>query len=128
MDLTEASFIFCNSTCFSSELLLLISKKVTKEAPKGCIVITFTKKLPFLNNDEWDIKRGFKRLMSWGLATIFVHRRIKNMNATTHSSGSNKKDSKKDSIYSTKTSKSSSSKTGSSSSSNSKSSSSKSNS
>ena len=132
MDLTEASFIFCNSTCFSSELLLLISKKVTKEAPKGCIVITFTKKLPFLNNDEWDIKRGFKRLMSWGLATIFVHRRIKNMNATTRSSGSNKKDSKKDSLYSTKTSKTSSSKTSSSSSSNSnsksKSSSSKSNS
>ena len=47
-DLTEASFIFCNSTCFSSELLLNIAKKVSKEAPTGCIVITFTKKLPFL--------------------------------------------------------------------------------
>jgi hypothetical protein len=77
-DLTEASFIFCNSTCFSNELLLNISKKINKEAQVGCIVITFTKKLPFLNTKEWDIKKGFKRLMSWGLATVFVHRRIKN--------------------------------------------------
>ena len=127
MDLTEASFIFCNSTCFSSELLLLISKKVTKEAPKGCIVISFTKKLPFLNKDEWDIKTGFKRLMSWGLATVFVHRRIKIMNANTNSYGYNKKDTKetkKDSLYSSKSSKKSSSKTSSSSSSKSSSSSS----
>ena len=82
IDLTKASFIFCNSTCFSSELLLSISKKVSKEAPNGCIVITFTKKLPFLNTNEWDIKKGFKRLMSWGLATVFVHRRTKNIKTT----------------------------------------------
>ena len=90
-DLTEASFIFCNSTCFSNELLLNISKKINKEAQVGCIVITFTKKLPFLNTKEWDIKKGFKRLMSWGLATVFVHRRIKNnkssSNATSKKSG-----------------------------------------
>ena len=90
-DLTEASFIFCNSTCFSNELLLNISKKINKEAQVGCIVITFTKKLPFLDKNEWDIKQGFKRLMSWGLATVFVHRRIKNKksssNATSKKSG-----------------------------------------
>ena len=85
-DLTEASFIFCNSTCFSNELLLNISKKLSKEAQVGCIVITFTKKLPFLNTNEWEIKNGFKRLMSWGLATVFVHRRIKNKKSSGNAS------------------------------------------
>jgi len=108
LDLTESSFIFINSTCFSSELLLQISKKLRKEAPNGCIVITFTKKLPFINANEWEVKKGFKRLMSWGLATVFVHRRIKSMN-TTHTSGSYNSDTKKNSLYSSKTSKSSSS-------------------
>ena len=86
IDLTNASFIFCNSTCFSSELLLSIARKLTKEVPNGCIVITFTKKLPFLNKNDWDIKKGFKRLMSWGLATIFVHRKIKISQASKKSS------------------------------------------
>ena len=108
LDLTESSFIFINSTCFSSELLLQISKKLRKEAPNGCIVITFTKKLPFINANEWEVKKGFKRLMSWGLATVFVHRRIKSMN-TTHTSGSYSCHSNKNSLYSSKTSKSSSS-------------------
>ena len=85
-NLTEASFIFCNSTCFSNELLLNISKKLSKEAQVGCIVITFTKKLPFLNTEEWEIKKGFKRLMSWGLATVFVHRRIKNKKSSGNTS------------------------------------------
>ena len=108
MDLTEASFIFCNSTCFSSELLLLISKKVNREAQNGCIVITFTKKLPFLNNNEWDIKKGFKRLMSWGLATVYVHRRTKGTSKS-RSSASSHNDIKNASLYSSKTSHSSNS-------------------
>ena len=119
MDLTEASFIFCNSTCFSSELFLLISQKVSRETQNGCIVITFTKKLPFLNDKEWYIKKGFKRLMSWGLATIYVHRRIKGnvfshqvskAKKETHKTTSSQSGSKNDSLYSSKTSHSSSSK------------------
>ena len=92
-DLSQASFIFCNSTCFSNELLLNISRKVSKEVPVGCIVITLTKKLPFLNTNEWDIKKGFKRLMSWGLATIFVHRKTK-IGKTTGITSSKKSGSK----------------------------------
>ena len=92
-DLTKASFIFCNSTCFSSELLLSIARKLTKEVPNGCIVITFTKKLPFLSKNDWDIKKGFKRLMSWGLATIFVHRKIK-ISQTSGKTSPNKSGSK----------------------------------
>ena len=81
-------------------------KKISKEAQNGCIVVTFTKKLPFLNNKEWDIKKGFKRLMSWGLATVFVHRRIKSMRET-QKTQSSKSSSKNDSLYSSKSSKSS---------------------
>ena len=106
-DLTKASFIFINSTCFSSELLLSISKKLNKEVPNGCIVITFTKKLPFLNKNDWDIKKGFKRLMSWGLATIFVHRKTK-FNQTSGKTSTNKTGSKRTSSSYTSNSNSSS--------------------
>ena len=104
IDLTKASFIFCNSTCFSSELLLNIAKKVSKEAPTGCIVITFTKKLPFLDKNEWEIKQGFKRLMSWGLATVFVHRKNKSTKAKNSENSGTSDDSKSDSTYTSKTS------------------------
>ena len=109
MDLSKASFIFCNSTCFSSELLLNIARKVNKEVPNGCIVITFTKKLPFLNKEDWDIKKGFKRLMSWGLATVFVHRKIK-ISKSSGKTSSNKSESKSsgNSSYSSSRSNSSS--------------------
>ena len=106
-DLTKASFIFINSTCFSSELLLSISKNLNKEVPNGCIVITFTKKLPFLNKNDWDIKKGFKRLMSWGLATIFVHRKTK-FNQTSGKTSTNKTGSKRTSSSYTSNSSSSS--------------------
>ena len=108
-DLTKASFIFCNSTCFSSELLLSIARKVNKEVPNGCIVITFTKKLPFLNKEDWDIKKGFKRLMSWGLATVFVHRKIKVSKASGKSSTSKSGSKSGSNSYSSSQSESSSS-------------------
>lgn len=68
----DASFVFANSTCFSMELMLALSKKCKAECKEGCFVITFTKKLPNLGPD-WEIKNGFKRNMSWGIATVFVH-------------------------------------------------------
>ena len=70
----DASVIFANSTCFSLEMINKIAEKANKECKKGTIIITFTKKLSKLNND-WEIKNGFRRLMTWGIATIYVHRR-----------------------------------------------------
>ena len=53
-----------------------IAEKANKECKQGTIIITFTKKLYKLNND-WELRDGFRRLMTWGIATIYVHRRKK---------------------------------------------------
>ena len=74
MDWSEASFLFANSTCFSPDLMESLSKKA-QELPKGAFFITFTKKLPDLS-DDWEVNNGFRRLMSWGIATVYVHRKI----------------------------------------------------
>ena len=71
----NASFIFANSTCFSPELMNSISKKAD-EVKVGTVIVTFTKRLPNLS-EAWEIKDGFRRLMSWGIATIYIHRKIK---------------------------------------------------
>ena len=55
-----------------------LSKKLDSECKPGCVVVTFTKKLPLLNPIDWDIKPSFKRIMSWGPASIFIH--IKRIN------------------------------------------------
>ena len=70
----NANVIFANSTCFSMEMIDNIAKKANKECKSGTIIITFKKKLNKLNSD-WEIKDGFRRLMTWGIATIYVHKR-----------------------------------------------------
>lgn len=72
----DASIIFANSTCFSENMMNQIAEKANKECKQGTIIITFTKKLYKLNND-WELRDGFRRLMTWGIATIYVHRRKK---------------------------------------------------
>lgn len=74
-DWTDASFIFANSTCFSPELMQNLSKKA-EELKAGTFFVTFTKKLPNLS-ENWEIREGFRRLMSWGIATVYVHRKKK---------------------------------------------------
>lgn len=103
-NIINASFIFINSTCFSTELMYNLSKKVQVECPPGCIVVTFTKKLPLINLLEWDIIPQFKRLMSWGIVTVFIHRKktTDQMNNTKSSitSNSSKSSSQSSSSYS----------------------------
>ena len=70
----NSTIIFANSTCFSLEMMNNIALKANKECKSGTIIITFTKKLNNLNQD-WTIRNGFRRLMTWGIATIYVHRR-----------------------------------------------------
>lgn len=69
---SEASFILANSTCFSNELMSSLAKKADEELKPGSFFVTFTKKLPGLS-EKWEVKEGFRRLMSWGIATIYVH-------------------------------------------------------
>jgi hypothetical protein len=68
----DASLILANSTCFSNELMTALAKKADEELRPGSFFVTFTKKLPGLS-DKWEVKEGFRRLMSWGIATIYVH-------------------------------------------------------
>ena len=70
----DASIILANSTCFSKELMFKIANKANNECKIGTIIITFTKKLIALNN-QWQHFKSFKRLMTWGIATIFIYRK-----------------------------------------------------
>jgi hypothetical protein len=73
-DWSCASLVFANSTCFSPELMKSLSSKAD-ELKKGTFFVTFTKKLPDLS-DKWETCDGFRRLMSWGIATVYIHRKI----------------------------------------------------
>ena len=73
-DWSSCNLIFANSTCFSPELMKNLSGKAD-ELKQGAFFITFTKKLPDLS-DKWEVCDGFRRLMSWGIATVYVHRKI----------------------------------------------------
>jgi hypothetical protein len=66
--------MFANSTCFNVDLMKSIAIKANKECQSGTIIVTLTKKLNQLNNN-WEIHEGFRRLMTWGIATIYVHRK-----------------------------------------------------
>ena len=70
----DTSIIFANSTCFSINMMNNIANKANKECKPGTIIITFTKRLTNLSAD-WELRDGFRRLMSWGIGTIYVHRR-----------------------------------------------------
>jgi hypothetical protein len=74
-DWSNASFVFANSTCFSAELMQQLTKKADELKP-GTVFVTFTKRLPNLP-ESWEVKDGFRRLMSWGIATVYVHRKLK---------------------------------------------------
>ena len=70
----DTSIIFANSTCFSLGMMQNIASKANKECKSGTIIITFTKRLTNLSTD-WELRDGFRRIMTWGIATIYVHRR-----------------------------------------------------
>ncbi len=70
----DATFILANSTCFSADLMAALSKKAEEELPPGALFITFTKRLSNLG-ENWDVRDGFRRLMSWGIATIYIHKK-----------------------------------------------------
>ena len=72
---SDASLILANSTCFSNELMSALAKKADDELQPGAFFVTFTKKLPGLSQ-KWQVKDGFRRLMSWGIATIYIHHKM----------------------------------------------------
>lgn len=79
-----ADIVLANSTCFDIELMQKISDLAT-QMKKGSWILTLTKKLPASdpnivrddNKREWECVLSVKREMSWGLATVNAHRKIR---------------------------------------------------
>ncbi|CAG9327122.1 unnamed protein product [Blepharisma stoltei] len=71
----DADFIFANSTCFDSSMMLRIAESEVKE---GTWAITLTKSLP---SSKWKIHESIKKLMSWGEATVYIQQRVNNSGA-----------------------------------------------
>ena len=72
-NLSNASFIFMNSSCFKDDLLLKLSKKFNNECKSGCVIVNTTVIIPNLNNNNWEELPYFKRYMSWGVATLNIY-------------------------------------------------------
>jgi hypothetical protein len=51
-----------------------LSIKAEEELQSGAFFVTFTKRLSNLG-ENWDVREGFRRLMSWGIATVYIHRK-----------------------------------------------------
>lgn len=72
-DWSDGDVVFANSTCFDDQLMHDMSVQAENLKP-GAIVVTFTKGLSLMNNFELLERKRYK--MSWGPATVFIHRRL----------------------------------------------------
>lgn len=72
-DWTDARCVFCNSTCFDARLLENLAKKASSMRA-GSYFVTTTAKLP---SDDFELRWRGKMAESWGDATVFVQRRVK---------------------------------------------------
>lgn len=68
-DWTECDVFFINSTCFDEDFMTRISNFPLKA---GTIGISTSKRL---NKPKWALLETFKKQMSWGMATIYIHRK-----------------------------------------------------
>lgn len=75
IDLSNASFIFINSTTFSDKLLGDLAQKFNEDCKSGTIVVNTTMELSKLDKNKWEFLPYFRRYMSWGIATINVYKR-----------------------------------------------------
>lgn len=71
-DWSDGDVVFANSTCFDDELMEDLSVTAERLKP-GAFVITFTKGL---TSDMFEVLERKRYKMSWGPATVFIHRRL----------------------------------------------------
>ena len=71
-DWTDGDVIFANSTCFDDNLMMSMSKMAEGCKP-GAIFVTFTKGL---NSKAFELLERKRYTMSWGPATVFIHRKL----------------------------------------------------
>ena len=74
LDWSDGDVVFANSTCFSDTLLRAVAG-CAERLRVGAFFITFTKRLP---SACFDVLEHHVYRMSWGAATVFIHRRNDN--------------------------------------------------
>jgi hypothetical protein len=67
----SADLLFMNSTCFDEALMAALAR-LADGMPVGAFAITFTKALP---SGKWRVLESEVFAMTWGAATIFIHRK-----------------------------------------------------
>ena len=73
-DWSDGDLIFANSTCFSPDLMARMGVAGEKLRP-GAYFITFTKGL---TSKAFELMEQMRLKMSWGPATVYIHRRLNN--------------------------------------------------
>eukprot|EP01035_Chromulina_nebulosa_P021398 gene21398-27721_t len=73
-DWSNGDVVFANSTCFDDSLMDEMTVQAEKLSP-GSIVVTFTKGM---TSDKFELLERKRYKMSWGPATVFIHRKLKN--------------------------------------------------
>lgn len=71
-DWSNGDVVFANSTCFSDELMAELSQQAEK-LKSGAIVVTFTKGM---TSKAFEVLERKRYRMSWGPATVYIHRRL----------------------------------------------------
>ncbi|GMI09361.1 hypothetical protein TrLO_g6810 [Triparma laevis f. longispina] len=71
-DWSDGDLVFANSTCFTDELMAAIAER-SKGMKAGSYLVTFTKGII---SDAFELVEKKRYVMSWGPATVFIHRRL----------------------------------------------------
>ena len=72
-DYINSSIIFLNCKTFSLDLMNEIAKKL-EPMPSGVVLITSFQIIP--DEKNWEVFAKLRRLMSWGCANLYLHKRI----------------------------------------------------
>ena len=72
-DWADGDVVFANSTCFDDDLMQALSDRAERLKP-GAFVITFTKGMN-CRPRTFELLERKRYKMSWGPATVFIHRR-----------------------------------------------------
>ena len=80
-DWSDGDVCFANSTCFDDDLMEAMARRAEQLKP-GAYFVTFTKGLP---SPKFEVMERKRYKMSWGPATVYIHRRL-NADGTSASS------------------------------------------
>ena len=68
------SVVLANSTCFGAGLLRVIGELAWEAG--ATVIVTFTEPLQMYTTCAWEVAETLTLVMSWGSATVFVHRLV----------------------------------------------------